>query len=255
MSSPGPIVGIAELEPAVKVHLRGGTAGPGQPGLPEVLRSRQRHDPLLGNPTRLPDLDRFLIRAQAELLVAAEHGHPDPLGIEPEDVDRELQAPGDRLVLEVVAEAPVSEHLEEGQVAAGVPHLLDVGRAEALLARGDPLARRRLVAAKVGLEGLHPGDRQQRRGVLGGRDQRRRGHAQVPSLLEKRQVGLAELAGVHGVPQSRRRSSRARRPARRPSGRRSGRGRRRRRARPAPGTAPGAGRRAASTAQPIGRER
>ena len=86
----GPIVGIAELEPAVEVHLRRGAAGPGQPSLPEILRARQRHDPLLGNPTLLPDLDRLLIGAQAELLVAAEHGHPDPLGIEAEDVEREL---------------------------------------------------------------------------------------------------------------------------------------------------------------------
>ena len=59
---------------------------------------------------------------------------PDPLLVEPEALARRARAPGDRLLLEVVAEAPVAEHLEEGEVAARVAHLLDVGRAEALLA-------------------------------------------------------------------------------------------------------------------------
>ena len=37
----------------------------------------------------------------------------------PKPCGRELPAPGDRLLLEVVAEAPVAEHLEEGEVAGG----------------------------------------------------------------------------------------------------------------------------------------
>ena len=153
---PGPLVGTAELGAAVQVHLRARAARADQPRLPEVLRSWQLHDALLGHAVLDPDPDRLGVGPQAELLVAAEHGDPDPLRVDPEAVHGELEAPGDRLLLEVVAEAPVAEHLEEGQVAAGVPHLFDVGRAKALLAGREPGAGRLSSPRKYGLKGCMP---------------------------------------------------------------------------------------------------
>ena len=190
-----PLVVAAELAPAVQVHLGARATGARLPRLPEVLRARQEHDPLLGDPMALPDLDRLLVGPQPKLVVAAEHARPDAVLVEPEDLHGKLEAPGDRLLLEVVPEAPVAEHLEEGEVPAGVADLVDVGRAEALLDRGEAIAGRFLVAAEVRLEGLHSGDREQGRGVLGRRDQRRRRHAQMASLLEEREICLANLAG------------------------------------------------------------
>ena len=157
VSSPGQLAGPAELLAAVEVHLRAGAAGPGGPGLPEVLRARQPHDPLLGDADPAPDLDRLLVRPEAELLVALEDGHPDPLGIEAEALGRELPAPGDRLLLEVVPEAPVAEHLEEGEVPRRVADLLDVGGAEAALARPRPAAPAASPCPrKYGLKGCIP---------------------------------------------------------------------------------------------------
>ena len=86
----GPIVGIAELEAAVKVHLRRGAAGPGSPACQKFSERGSGTIRSSGTPRSLPDLDRLVVGAQTELLVAAEHGHPDPLGIEAEDVQREL---------------------------------------------------------------------------------------------------------------------------------------------------------------------
>ena len=193
----GPIVVAAELGAAVEVELRAGAAGTGRPALPEVVLAAEADDALVGDADAAPDLDRLLVGAEAELLVAAEDGDPDPLRVDAEALGRELPAPGDRLLLEVVAEAPVAEHLEEGEVAGGVADLLDVGRAEALLHVGEARRRRLLAAEEVGLEGLHAGGGQQHRGVVGRGHQRGRGHDLVPALLEEREVGLADLGGLH----------------------------------------------------------
>ena len=76
----------------------------------------------------------------------------------------------------------------------GIADLLDVRGAKAALGGGEPPGGRLLAAEEVGLERLHPGDREQRRGVVGRRHQRGRGPAQVPALLEERQERLADLA-------------------------------------------------------------
>ena len=171
MSSPGPVVGPAELLPPVQVHLRAGAAGTGVAGLPEVLGARQGHDPLLGHTDRAPDLDRLGVGTQAELLVPLEDGHPDQLRVEAEALGRELPAPGDRLLLEVVPEAPIAEHLEEGQMPRGISDLIDVDRSEAALHVGDARRRRLLLAPEIGLERLHAGRCEQHRRVMDGWDE------------------------------------------------------------------------------------
>ena len=67
-------------------------------------------------------------------------------------------------------------------------------RAEALLARGQPPGRRRLLAAEVRLERLHARGGEQHRRVVAGRHERSRRHAPVLALLEERQEALADLA-------------------------------------------------------------
>ena len=242
----GALAGPAEVLAAVEIELRAGAAGPRRPRLPEVVGAAEQHDPLLGHADALPDLDRLLVGAEAELLVAAEDGRPDLLRVHAEARGRQLPAPGDRLRLEVVAEAPVAEHLEEGQVAGGVADLLDVGRAEALLDVGEPRRRRPLAAEEVGLERLHAGRRQQHRGVVDRGHERGRGDDLVAALGEEIEVGVAYLGGLHR-PRSlsdearlgaNRRSCRGRRSPRRSAGRRPDLGRRRRRARPARAPAP-----------------
>ena len=76
---PGPVVVGAELRAAVQVELGAGPAGPGRPRLPEVVLAAEAHDPLVRHAHRAPALDRLLVGAEPELLVAAEDRDPDPL--------------------------------------------------------------------------------------------------------------------------------------------------------------------------------
>ena len=195
LSSPGRSSGAAELEPAVEVELRARAARAGRPGLPEVSERGRRTIRSSGTPTARQHSIASSSGPSAELLVAREDRDPDPLGIEPEALGRELPRVLDRALLEVVAEREVPEHLEERQVARGQPDLVDVGRAEALLAGGQPRMRRLLLAQEVGLERLHAGGREQHRRVVRGRHERRRRHAPVIALLEEREERLADLRG------------------------------------------------------------
>ncbi len=199
----GTVAGRAESLAAVVVELRARPAWSARPGLPEVVLSSELDDPLVRDADRMPALDRLLVRPEAELRVSAEDGHPDALRGEAPAAGRQLERPVDGLALEVVAEGEVAEHLEERQVTRRHPDVLDVDRSKALLARGEARMRRPLLAAEVGLEGLHARRRQQHRRVVGGGDQRRRRLAQMAALLEERQVALADLGGVHGGQSSR----------------------------------------------------
>src|SRR5205085_6387705 len=96
----------------VEVQLAARPAGPRRPRLPEVLRARALDDPLARHADRLPQLDRLVVGAEPELLVAAEDGYPDVLGLEAEALRGELPRELDRALLEVVADREVAEHLE-----------------------------------------------------------------------------------------------------------------------------------------------
>src|SRR5688500_15258859 len=133
-------------------------------------------------------LDRLLVRADAELLVALEDRDPDPLRVEAEALDSELPRHLDGFLLEVVTEREVPEHLEEGAMPRGQPDLVDIRGAEALLAGGEARMWRWLLSEEVRLEGLHARGREQYRRVVYGGHQRRRRHAPVIALLEEREV-------------------------------------------------------------------
>ena len=83
----------AELEAAVEVELRAGAAGAGRARLPEVVLAAEADDPLLRHAGGAPDLDRLLVGAEAELLVAAEDGDPDPLRVHPEALRSRAPSP------------------------------------------------------------------------------------------------------------------------------------------------------------------
>src|SRR5207248_1435171 len=189
----------SEVRAPVVVELRAWPARAGRPGLPEVVRAAQMDDPPVRHADRVPARDGLLVRAEAELLVAAEHGHPDALRIEPEVARGQLPGVFDRLLLEVVAKGEVAQHLEEGQVSSRLPDLLDVRGSEALLAGREPRIRRRLLAAEIGLERLHPSGGEQHRRVEGGRHDRRRWHPPMVAHLEEREVALPNLCGLHAA--------------------------------------------------------
>ncbi len=101
------------------------------------------------------------------LVVVLVDRNPEQLGVEFETLDDELPAPGDGFLLEVVTEAEVAQHLEEGEVAGGVADLVEVVGAQALLGGGHAAARRLLDAEEVGHERLHARGSEVGRRVVG----------------------------------------------------------------------------------------
>ncbi len=189
----------AERRTAVDVDLAARPARAGVAHLPEVVLVAEALDAL----HRYADL---LVPDRLGLVVALVDGDPQTVAVEAERLGRQLPAPRDDLVLEVVTEAEVAEHLEEHQVALGAPDVVEVvvlaAGSGALLAADRALVRRHFVADEVRLERHHAGDGEQHRRIV--RDQAGRRHHRMSSCSEEVEEGVAQLVGVlwwcsHGV--------------------------------------------------------
>ncbi len=172
----------ADLLAHVVVELGARPAGTRRAGRPpEVVAPSKAHDVVVGKAVGLPDVDGLVVGRH--LLVAAEHADLDAGPVDAELIG-ELQRPGDRFALEVVADREVAEHLEEGEVARRASHVLDVRGAKAALTGGQAAGRRRVDAQVVGLELLHAGGREQHARIAG-RHERGRRRRQVAVRLEE----------------------------------------------------------------------
>ena len=190
-----PAVG-AERRAAVDVDLGARTARAGVAHLPEVVLVAEPLDAL----ERHADL---LVPDRLGLVVGLVDGDPQPVAVEAPAARRgvagdEVPAPGDDLVLEVVAEAEVAEHLEEHEVALGAADVVEVvvlaAGAGALLRADRPRVRRHLVADEVRLERHHAGDGEHDRRVV--RDEARRRHDGVVLRGEEVEERQSELVGA-----------------------------------------------------------
>ncbi len=202
VSSPGPLTSAAafpaRLVAPVVVELRARPARPRFAHRPEVVLLAEAQDPR-GGKVPFPEL--------RGLVVLGIDGRPQPRGIESVallPVRHELPGEPDRLVLEVVAEREVPEHLEERLVAPGVARRCRgrcacrrPGRTSATVVARAVVAL--LAAGEDVLELVHPGVGEEQRRVLG-RDQRRRRNAAVPALLEVAQEPLPDLTRLHTRP-------------------------------------------------------
>ena len=106
------------------------------------------------------------------LVVGDVDGDPDAVAVEAEHLGDELPGPRDGLGLEVVAEAEVAEHLEEGEVAARAADLVEVvvlaPGPHALLDRRRAAARRHAPRrGSTGLNCIIPDGEQERWGAWG----------------------------------------------------------------------------------------
>ena len=159
-------------------------------GHPPVVVLVETLDPL-GGDTHLVTPDGL------RLVVTYVHGDPESLGIQAQNIGHELPGEGAGLRLEVVAEAEVSHHLEEGEMPTGASHLVEVvvlaAGPYALLDGDRPVPRRRLLAHEVRLERHHPGHREQQRRVVG--DQAPGCLVMVAVLDEEVDEGPAEAGG------------------------------------------------------------
>ena len=129
------------------------------------------------------------------LVVALVHRDPEAIAVEAEDFRQELPGHRDRLGLEVVPEAEVAQHLEEGAVVGVGPDDLDVGGPEALLDGRGPGPGRRLLPLEVGLEGHHARDGEEDRGVV--RNEAGGGDDGVAPVRKEARKGRPQSVGVH----------------------------------------------------------
>ena len=133
----------AVLLAAVIIHFGAGAAGAGAV-LPEIVFLPETEDPLRR------DAD-FLIPDIEGLIVILVNGRIQPVRIQSHHFGQKLPAPGDRLMLEIIPEGKVSQHLKEGPVPVGLSDILDIARTDTLLAGGNPPSGRDLLPGKVRL--------------------------------------------------------------------------------------------------------
>ena len=186
----------AVLGAPVVVDLRARAAGARHAHVPVVVGQAAALDPVRRHADRVvPD--------RVRLVVAGVDGRPEPAFRETESAvglrpGQQLPRQRDGLLLEVVAEGEVAEHLEERGVPGGLADLFDVRRPHALLRADGARKGRHALAEEVRLEGNHPGVDQQQRGVL--RDQAGRGDDGVPALREVVKETAGDLCRLHQRP-------------------------------------------------------
>ena len=137
----------AVLQAAVEIYFGAGAAGTGAV-LPEVVCLAESDDVSLGHADLVaPDSVRLVV-----LLV---NGGPEQICGDLKTVGEEFPCPRNSLVLEVIAEGEVAQHLEIGAVAGGVSHALKVRGSDTLLAGADAISRRLLLSGEELLHRRH----------------------------------------------------------------------------------------------------
>jgi hypothetical protein len=172
---------VPELEEAVRVELRHALPGQRQLGRAVVVHLRARAARAVRAVLRRVRGPEVVLRVEAQdalrrdpvaaplgerRVIVGEDRHHDAIARQLQDAERELDGPGDRLLLEVVVEGEVAEHLEEREVPERASHVVDVARADALLDRRRPLERVRALAEEHVLELVHPRAREEQGGVV-----------------------------------------------------------------------------------------
>ena len=152
-----------EVGPLIDQDLGAGAARPRLPHRPEVVLLPHPDDPIWHD-------GAFLLPEPFRLLVLLEDGDPEALLREFEHLGEEDPGVADRLPLEVVSEGEVAEHLEEGVVPSGAPHVLEVvvlpPGAHAFLGAHRAGVRPLLLAEEGLLELHHPRVREEERRVV-----------------------------------------------------------------------------------------
>ena len=174
----------AELLTTVVVDLGAGATGAGAV-LPEVVRLAKAEDLFLG------DAD-LLVPDVKGLVIIQIHRGIQTVFLQTHYLGQKLPAPCNGLVLEVIAEREIAQHLKIGAVAGSVAHIVNIAGADALLAGADPAAGRLFLSLEPGLHGGHSGvDEQDGFVILG--YQRKAGQAQMVFALKVAQEHFPQL--------------------------------------------------------------
>ena len=183
----------------VNMDFRARTARTRVAHLPEIVVLVAVND-MVGGEIFAPVAGRLVVAAEPFFGRAFEHRYIEVLRVDVERFHQILVGPRDGLPLEIVAEAPIAEHLKHGVVISVVAHLFQVvvlsAHAQTLLRIGLPATLGLGIAQNDVLKLVHAGvGEHQRRVVLD--DHRRRRHNQVAMRLEKLLERVAYFVGCH----------------------------------------------------------
>ena len=177
---------LAQVGPAIEVDLAAWPARAGVRHSPEVLVVADLDVAPLRHPLRR-QADLGAPDVPGDVVVGVRRG-AQPLAGDPQVPGQEIPGEMDRLALEVVAEAPVAEHLEEGVVVGVLADVVEVvvlaAGADALLRVGRPLVRPGADAEEHVLELVHAGVGEQERRIVERHHAGRR-HEGVAVLLDE----------------------------------------------------------------------
>ena len=177
----------------VVINFRARAARAGLAHLPEVVGFVQAEDARLGHARHfLPELLGVVIFAKdADVELVFGNG---------EIVREQLPGEGDGVLLEIVAEGEIAEHLEEGVMAAGVADVVEIvvlaAGADALLRSGGARVIALFEAGEDVLELVHARVGEEQRGVVG-RHQRRAANDAMAVGREEVEERLADLIPCH----------------------------------------------------------
>ena len=180
----------------VVMDFRTGAARAGLAHLPEVVLFVEPEDAAFGDAGHLlPQL--------FGLVVLAEDGDVEFLFGEAVLLDDQVPGELDGVGFEIIAERKVSQHFEEGVVAAGVADVFEVvvfaSGAHAFLRAGGARVIALFDARERIFELVHARVGKQQRGIVG-RHQRRTAHHAVAAGGKKIEEKLSDLVTCHGIP-------------------------------------------------------
>ena len=201
---------IPDLDETVAVGI--GTAGraPGDVGtvVVEDLRARAAragvaHGPEIVGASDAQDLvrreDRRSSSTTRRLVVVHIDGDQQALLRQGEVLGEQLPGERDGVLLEIIAEGEIAEHLEEGVVARGEADIVEIvmlaAGAHAFLRRGGAQGDRLLLAGEHVLERHHAGIGEHQGGVVA-RHQGRGRHHRMVALGEEIEKGRADVVGA-----------------------------------------------------------
>ena len=144
---------------------------------------------------------RFLVELARFARAGLVNGRVKPLRRKFPTINHQLPRPLDRFLLEVIAEAPVAEHLEEGVVIGVEPNVFEIvvfaAGPDAFLRVGHArrIPRRLLLFEKDGHELVHARVGEKQIGRVG--EQRRRGHDGVLFLAKEIEKRFSDVGASH----------------------------------------------------------
>src|SRR5690606_14924450 len=143
-----------ELGAVVPEDFRAGAAWAIGTHGPEIVLGRDADDPLFRQAADLaPQVESIVIRVI--------NGYGKPIGGEPELLGHKPPGQFDRSLLEIVPEAEVAEHFEQGEMPRRIADIVEIvvlaAGADAFLAARRPWCRRGFASGKDDLEGVHAG--------------------------------------------------------------------------------------------------